>query len=234
MNKAVKVGNALNRNWFGVEAQFYADVLGGLIVKGEYLMGVNAFPGYNATTSATTVAQAFNKTNDTLTITTTNTKTTNYRPNINRSFSGYYVYLIKNIGKRNQFTIRYDNFDPNTKLAGTDLGIKGHSASPASKTTTTTVGKGTSLINNVVNKTVVNNTFNSSSSDLAYSQISLCWTYYFDDNIKISLDYDIPINEKTTTGKVTSNYTVNNVPGSYDYSNVLKQNVLTLRIQAKF
>ena len=233
-DKAVKVGSALNRNWFGVEAQFYADVLGGLILKGEYIMGANAFPGYSATTTATATSQAFNKTNDTLTITTTTTKTTNVRPNITRNFAGYYIYVIKNIGKRNQFTFRYDHFDPNTKLAGTDLGVIGYSASPATKTTTYTVGKGSSLVNNVVNKTVVSNSYTSGLSDLAYSQISLCWTYFFDDNIKISLAYDIPMNEKTTAKKITSSYTVNNIPGSYDYTNLLKQNVLTLRIQAKF
>ena len=42
------------------------------------------------------------------------------------------------------------------------------------------------------------------------------------------------MNEKTTAGKVTSTYTVNNVGGAYDYSNLIKQNVLTLRLQAKF
>jgi len=232
-DKTVKVGSALNRNWFGVEAQFYADILGGLIVKGEYITGMNAFPGFSGSSTATTVANSLNKTGDTLTITTTNTKTTTIRPNMNRNFAGYYVYLIKNIGKRNQFTIRYDSYDPNTKLAGTDLGVVGYKGSPATKTTTTTVGKGTTLLS-TVNKTVVNNTYMSSATDLAYSQLSLCWTYYFDDNIKISLDYDIPMNEKTTAGKVTSTYTVNNVGGAYDYSNLIKQNVLTLRLQAKF
>ena len=234
VNKSIIVGKALNRNWLGFEAQFYADVLGGLIVKGEYIFGMNAFPGYNSTSTATAVTNAFNKTNDTLTVTTTTTKTTNIRPNINRNFSGYYVYLIKNIGKKNQFTFRYDHFDPNTKLAGDQIGMAGYKAGPATTTTTHTVGAGTTLINNVVNKTVVNNAYNSSLPDLAYSQISLSWSYYFDSNIKISLDYDIPINEKAAPGKVVSNYTVNNVAGSYDYSNMIKQNTLTLRIQAKF
>ncbi len=236
VNKAVKVGNSINRNWFGVEAQLYADVLGGLIIKGEYLMGMNAFPGYKGTSSATSVANAFAK--DTLTITTTTTNTTTIRPNINRNFSGYYVYLIKNIGKRNQITVRYDAFDPNTKLSGSDLGVKGYSASPATKTVTTSTTTG-NLVNKTITKTVVNNSYMSSLSDLAYSQISICWSYYFDDNIKISLNYDIPLNEKVGVnakgvGNVTSGYTVNNIPGTWDYSQAIKQNMLTLRIQAKF
>ena len=35
-------------------------------------------------------------------------------------------------------------------------------------------------------------------------------------------------------GSVTSSYTVNNVTSNYDYSNVIKQNILTLRLQVKF
>jgi hypothetical protein len=234
LDKTIKVGDALKRNWLGVEAQLYADVLGGMVIKGEYIFGVNAFPGFSGTTTETTTANSFNSTNDTLTVTTTTTKTTTIRPNVNRNFSGYYVYLVKNIGKRNQFTIRYDAFDPNTKLSGSDIGTKSYNVSPATVTDTKTIGAGTNLVTNIVNKTVVKNSATSGLSDLAYSQISLCWSYYFDDNIKVSLDYDIPMNEKAAPGKVTSNYSVNGTPGSYDYSNRLKQNTLTLRIQAKF
>ncbi|MCX6251789.1 MAG: hypothetical protein NTX61_13685 [Bacteroidetes bacterium] len=234
-DKAIKIGDALNRNWVGIEAQLYADLLGGMVIKGEYIMGMNAFPGFNSTSTATATSNTFNKTNDTLTVTTTTTKTTNIRPNINRNFSGFYVYLVKNIGKRNQFTIRYDAYDPNTKLAGSDIGVKGYKASPATTTDTKTIGAGSNLITKVVNKTVVNNSVTSGLSDLAYSQVSLCWSYYFDDNIKISLDYDIPMNEKAAAGKVTSSYSINGgKTATYDYSNVLKQNTLTLRIQAKF
>ena len=238
-NKVVKVGSALNRDWVGVEAQFYADVLGGLVLKGEYIMGVNAFPGYKNTSSNSSFSSKFNATNDTLTLLTTNTATTTMAPNIQRNFSGFYVYLIKNIGKRNQFTIRYDKFDPNTKLGGSDLGVKGYEAN-TSKTVTDVKTGGTAgnvIINKTVTNTVTNNALNSGLADLAYSQISLAWSYYFDDNLKISLAYDIPINEKASTpGKVMSaSYSSpGGIPSKLDYSNLIHQNVLTLRIQAKF
>ncbi len=49
----------------------------------------------------------------------------------------------------------------------------------------------------------------------------------------------MPMNEKVGVnadgvGNVTTKYTVNNVPGVLDYSDVFAQNVLTFRIQAKF
>ena len=238
-NKVVKVGSALNRNWVGVEAQFFVDFLGGLVLKGEYITGVNAFPGFNSTTSSTSFSSSVNATKDTVTQTYTTLKTTSIAPNIQRNFSGFYVYLVKNIGKRNQFTIRYDKFDPNTKLSGSDLGIAAYKAG-STKTTTTknTFGAtGNVLVNKEVNTTTVNNSLTSGTADLSYSQVTLAWSYYFDDNIKISLAYDIPMNEKAgTAGKVlSSSYSApGGIPSKYDYSNLINQNVLTLRIQAKF
>jgi hypothetical protein len=84
----------LDKKWFGGEIQAYFDILGGMSIKGEFIQGKNAFL---ATASAA------------------NSKTNPYKI---RNFQGYYVYLIKNIGKKNQFVIKYDYFDPNTKLSG--------------------------------------------------------------------------------------------------------------------
>ena len=242
-NKAVAVGSALNRNWVGVEAQFFVDVLGGLVLKGEYITGINAFPGFNSTTSSTSFSSSVNATKDTVTQTYTTLKTTSIAPNIQRNFSGFYVYLVKNIGKRNQFTIRYDKFDPNTKLAGGDLGVKAYKASSTKTTTTTnTFGSaGNVLVNKEVNTAAVNNSLNSGTADLAYRQITLAWSYYFDDNIKISLAYDIPLNEKVGVNKggvgnvLSGSYAApGGISSKLDYSNLIKQNVLTLRFQAKF
>jgi hypothetical protein len=238
-DKTVTVGSALNRSWVGVEAQLYMDVLGGLVLKGEYITGVNAFPGFNSTATTTAYASSVNATKDTLTQSFTTTKTKSVAPNIRRNFSGYYVYLIKNIGKRNQFTIRYDNYNPNTALAASDLGVKGYKANSSTTTTVTnTFGTaGNVIVNKEITKNIVNNSLSSGTADIAYSNITIAWSYYFDDNIKISLAYDIPMNEKVgTAAKVVSNF--NAIPGgvasSYDYSNLIHQNVLTLRIQAKF
>jgi hypothetical protein len=242
-NKAVKIGSALNRSWVGAEAQLYVDFLGGLVLKGEYIMGMNAFPGFNSgAVTASTTTNSGNATNDTITFTTT--KTTTIAPNIQRNFSGYYVYLIKNIGKRVQFAVRYDRFDPNSKLNGSDLGVKGYTA--GSKTTTTTMNTvssgGNTLVDKQVKTTIINNSLSSGTADLAYSQVTLALSYYFDDNIKISLAYDIPMNEKVGVNKTGVGNVLSgsySIPGGIqgaklDYSNLVKQNVLTLRIQAKF
>ena len=83
-----------------------------------------------------------------------------------------------------------------------------------------------------------------SINDIAFGTWTFAWTYYFSDNIKIQLAYSIPVNQKVPapvynkTGKETSgvvtSYTVNNISGTYDYSKLVKQNFLTLRLQAKF
>ena len=95
---SINVGDYLNKNWVGGEIQIFADILGGLAVKGEYMTGVNS--SVSTITSTATMAQ---KKAD---------------PNKIKNFSGYYVYLIKNIGQRNQMVARYDYYDPNTKLSG--------------------------------------------------------------------------------------------------------------------
>jgi hypothetical protein len=194
-------------------------------------------------TSSPVFTQSINATKDTVTQTYTVSKTTSIAPNIRRNFSGFYVYLVKNIGKRNQLTIRYDKFDPNTKLGGSDLGVSAYKAS-STKTTTVinTIGSaGNVLVNKNVSNTVVNNSLTSGTADLAYSQITIAWSYYFDDNIKISLAYDIPMNEKVGVNKsgvgnvLSGSYSPpGGIASKYDYSNLIKQNVLTLRFQAKF
>lgn len=95
---SINVGDYLDKNWVGGEIQIFADILGGLAVKGEYMSGVNS----TASTIASTATMAQQKAD----------------PNKIKNFSGYYIYLIKNIGPRNQMVARYDYYDPNTKLLG--------------------------------------------------------------------------------------------------------------------
>jgi phosphate-selective porin len=95
---SVALGTYLDKHWMGGEIQIFADVLGGLSIKGEYMAGVNNFA--SLTGLAGTIAQ---KKGD---------------PNKVRNFSGYYIYLIKNIGSKNQFVAKYDYYDPNTKTSG--------------------------------------------------------------------------------------------------------------------
>lgn len=153
---SINVGDYLDKNWVGGEIQIFADILGGLAVKGEYMSGVNS----TASTIASTATMAQQKAD----------------PNKIKNFSGYYIYLIKNIGPRNQMVARYDYYDPNTKLSG-----------------------------------------DAAKNDLNYKTLTLSWQHYLNDFIRISLNYEMPKNETNAT-----------IPKD------LKDNVLGIRIQAKF
>jgi hypothetical protein len=189
-----KVGDALTRNWFGGEFQFFADILGGLSVKGEYIKGKNATLGGSKFANG------------------------NLLPNFQNNFAGGYIYLIKNIGKKNQIAFRYDYYDPNTDIKGTDVKVVGYAGSNGRK-----IGK-----------------MVSSKADLAYSTITLAWHFYFDENIRITLAYAFVRNETVAknlagVGNLTESYiNPDGTAGINDYSSVFKQNQLTLRLQAKF
>jgi hypothetical protein len=194
----VNLGDAVKRNWAGAEFQLFADLLGGLSVKGEYLAGKNATIGYAPVAAAGTTAAIPGV------------------ANFQNNFSGYYVYLIKNLGKKNQFAFRYDYYDPNTDIKGKDVTISQYTSPDA-----------TTLKNRVSGK-----------SDLATTTFSLALHHYFDDNLRITLNYDIVQNEKVgSEGVLTEDYTKadgTKVPKGIDYGKVVNNNLLTLRIQAKF
>ena len=191
----IKFGDKLSRNWLGGEFQLFADVLGGLSLKGEYIAGKNATVGYAPVAAAGTVAAIPGV------------------ANFQNNFAGYYLYLIKNLGKKNQFAFRYDYYDPNTDIKGTDVAIKGFTSTDATLKSKMS-GKG----------------------DLATSTFGFAFHHYWDDNIRITLCYEIVNNEKVgTSGKVVDSYTTAaGAPGKLDWSNSINQNVFTLRIQAKF
>jgi len=234
------IGKSIKKNWVGFEAQFYADLLGGLAIKGEYIFGVNGTPGYTGALPTTTSFSSTLK-NDTLTLTNLTTKTTNSRPAIVRNFMGYYVYLVKNIGKRNQFAVRWDYYDPNTKLSKDQIGVSKYDAKVADvvKDDKKFAGTDPVICTNNQTKTVVVNNLKSGTADIAYGTLTLAWSYFFDDNIKFMLAYEMPFNEKVAqndkeVGNVTQSFTVNGEPGVNDYSRVFPQNTLTFRIQVKF
>lgn len=88
-----KKGETIGRNWYGFEAQFYWDFLGGMKLMGEYIMGSNIDePKSNAIRM--------------------------------REFSGFYAMLVKNIGSQWQLALKYDSYDPNTKIADNDIDVK--------------------------------------------------------------------------------------------------------------
>jgi phosphate-selective porin len=96
------VWSYLDKHWTGGEIRIYADVLGGMSIKAEYMAGINSIASTVAGTSTTAQMKA--------------------SPNLYNNFAGYYVYLVKNVGAQNQFVARYDYYDPNTKLSGDAVG----------------------------------------------------------------------------------------------------------------
>jgi len=193
--EAIKFGDPIKKQWFGGEFQLFADVLGGMSLKGEYIAGKNGTTGFSGTAAGTTPVILG-------------------LPNTQNNFAGYYLYFIKNLGKKNQFAFRYDYYDPNTDITGKEVGILKYT--PADPTTMRSVSTGV--------------------KDLATTTFDFALHHYFDDNLRITLDYAMVQNEKVgTPGKVVNN--VNDAHGNpvvVDWSNAINQNVLTLRIQAKF
>lgn len=95
---SVKEGDKLGRNWFGFEAQLYYDFLGGLKLMGEYIMGSDI----DQISTAEKTPSAIRK----------------------RNFSGYYVMLVKNVTTDFQVALKYDSYNPNTKIAEADITSK--------------------------------------------------------------------------------------------------------------
>ncbi len=246
----------LARRWVGGEFQLYADVLGGMSLKGEYIAGVNPNPGYvtsvSTSTTTTTVAPDANPGVIDVTNNITNLKLTTIQSSQSKNFSGLYLYLIKAIGKKNQFVFRYDVYDPNTKLSSDQISsttLYAGQTTPTfdSKPTITTDTKGSvanlyNVTNNTyaVNQTVINK-ITSGLADLKYTTLTFAWNYFFNENIRITLAYAMPINEKGKAGKdskgnplLYDKATINNSTQIVDFSNAVHQNLLTLRLQAKF
>jgi hypothetical protein len=146
----------LDKNWIGGEVQIFADVLGGLAIKGEYIAGINSTPSTVAATATMAQMKA--------------------SPSTYNNFSGYYLYFIKNIGPKNQFVAKYDYYDPNTKLSSDAAG-----------------------------------------NSIYYKTWTIAWQYYLNDNIRISLNYEMPENEINASNATEK-----------------KDNTLGVRIQAKF
>lgn len=162
-------GKIATRQYFGADAQIAFDFPFGITtLRAEYIMGTQ--PGTSATTTSPSVDPAA----DTYI----------------RSFDGAYFYFIQNIFQtKHQLVVKYDWYDPNTKLSGDEIG---RTASRSSKT------------------------------DLKYTTLGIGWNYKWDNNVKITLYYDMVTNEK-------SKYLV-----AAGYWRDIPDNVLTVRFQYKF
>lgn len=108
-----------------------------------------------------------------------------------RKFNGAYFYFVHNIASTPfQLVAKYDWYDPNTDVKGDDIGKK--------------VAKGKSF----------------GAADVRYDTYGFGLVYLWDANVKITLYYDVIMNEKSA-----------NLTG---YNKDLKDNLFTARVQYKF
>ncbi|MFL5765813.1 MAG: porin [Bacteroidia bacterium] len=170
-------GRIAQRQYMGVDAQVYFDFPFGITtLKAEYIQGIQ--PG----TSGTLKSPSAQPTTDTYL----------------RKFNGAYFYFIQNIMQtKHQIIVKYDWFDPNTDVAGDDLG----------KAILTPSGK-------TYAKTGV--------TDIKFTTLGLGYAYKWDNNVKITLWYDMVTNE-TSKNLVSKGYWKD-----------IPDNVFTLRFQYKF
>jgi hypothetical protein len=119
-SSATNLGANLSRIYIGGDLQFYCDIpgFGGLNLRGEYTAGdqpgtATATSFYNPYTPAGKADAA--------------AASALYQ----RKFYGWYVTYIQNIGDSHQFVARYDEYDPNTDVEGSDIGAAGSNLGPA-------------------------------------------------------------------------------------------------------
>lgn len=104
-NFTATVGQKLNKSWVGAEMQIYYDFLGGMSLKGEYITGTLSGVTANGAIAGVSNINA----------------NSNFNFNAVRDFRAFYIQLIKNIGVKNQFVARFDQWDPNRKMSGNQV-----------------------------------------------------------------------------------------------------------------
>jgi len=171
--ETVNKNDKLKREYVGLEGQIGYDwALGITQVKAEYLTGTQ--PATASSSSSLTAANV--SSTSTADITTGKVTTSNVGVDAySRTFSGYYVYLIQDILQSPfQAVVKYDVYDPNTHVAGNQIG------------TTPLTGIATG------------------ATDIKYATLGVGLNYRFNSNVKIMAYYDMVKNETTTNIKKAS------------------------------
>ncbi len=162
------VGTVSPRKYYGADAQLKIRNRKGFTeFRGEYLAGTQTGTANSSETPTALIAG-----NDGFHI---------------RQFNGAYFYFLQHLfSTQHQLVLKYDWYDPNTKVKGMEIGAAGA---------------------------------NLSAANIKYSTLNIGYVNYLTENVKLLLYYAIVKNEKTQlTG----------------YTNDLKDNVLTCRLQFRF
>jgi hypothetical protein len=217
-----KAGDKMKREYMGGDVQLSLQSgLGITTLRGEYIMGTQ--PGTASTSSSPTgiwtgsavtvyTSKAVKDSTGTITGYTTTAKTTT--PNSDayiRNFSGGYIYFIQSIMQtKHELVLKYDWYDPNTKVASDQIGTNS-TYDPVAKKLKNPNGTGL--------------------SDIKYSTFGLGWIYHWNSNVKITLYYEMVKNETTKAAGLNTSL------GTTGVTSLLKDqkdNVFTVRVQYKF
>ena len=150
-DSASNFNQTVSRQYFGFDVQFSLASAAGLTnIRAEYIFGKQ--PGTNASSDSY------------------NNSTIGTGDTYIRNFAGGYIQLSQDIADtKHSLTVKYDWYDPNTDVAGNNIGIAG--------------ATGTVKTNKV---------------DLAYSTIGFGYLYRMNANVKFMVYYDMPVNETTS------------------------------------
>lgn len=97
---SLKIGSKAPRTYGGIDAQLkIKNKIGTTELRAEYIKGTQTATAASSETPTSGVSEAL----------------------FSRKFDGAYFYLLQNIGKRHQFGIKYDWYDANTGVKGTDI-----------------------------------------------------------------------------------------------------------------
>jgi len=150
-DSASNFNQSVTRQYFGFDGQFSIASAAGLTnLRAEYIFGKQ--PGTSG--SSDSYNNSVIGTGDTYI----------------RNFAGGYIQLSQDIADtKHSLTVKYDWYDPNTDVAGNNIGVAGAAGS--------------------VQTTKV---------DLAYSTIGFGYLYRMNTNVKFMVYYDMPVNETTS------------------------------------
>lgn len=169
-------GSRAPKQYYGADIQLaFKHAWGKTEVRAEYWQGTQSATANSSATSGTLATG----------------------PTYIRKFNGAFFYLLQNIiNSKNEIMVKYDWYDPNTKVSGTQIGAAGT---------------------------------NFNWADIKYSTLGFGYTHYFNDNLKMLVYYAMVMNEKTSLTSAKDNTDV-----ARDYSQDVKDNVFTWRIQIRF
>jgi hypothetical protein len=154
------------RQYLGFDAQFSAQSpIGFTTIRAEYITGQQP-AGKNTSISPASLAAG---------------KSILDFDTYLRKVSGGYIYFIQNIGQtKNQFVLKYDWLDPNTKVSGSEIASK------------SSAGNSTGL----------------GIADIKFTTLGIGWNFRFNSQVKFMAYYEIVKNESTALSPVGLNRTL--------------------------